>query len=275
VRRSNAAVRRAVCFLGRFLPKLGGAKSPAIFSSGVGFSNPTPIVQRRGMNVMLRPRLEVEESPEAAWLQEIERRVGSRTFQAGLRYSRQGRVSNIAYAPDGGSVTARTRGSASRPYGQRITLKRRADDGLDFTGQCSCPVGYNCKHVAAVLIGADPARLGEADPDVPRRLPDHYTGWLKELERAAAPESEEYPASVADRLFYVVAEEAGRPGMLRIEPRSARQNKDGNLGQERKFDPERVLHLRCQSICVRRTIGFSAGCTPRGATTGRRSRHRR
>jgi hypothetical protein len=31
VRRSNAAPGRAVCFLGRFLPKLGGATSTAIF----------------------------------------------------------------------------------------------------------------------------------------------------------------------------------------------------------------------------------------------------
>jgi superfamily II DNA or RNA helicase len=193
------------------------------------------------MNVMLRPDVAVEQPPEEDWFQEIGRKVGGRAFQAGLRYARQGRVSNIIYAPDGASVTARTRGSASRPYGQRITLKRRADGELEFSGQCSCPVGYNCKHVAAVLIAADPARLGEADPDVPRRLPDHYTGWLKELERAAEPESEEYPASVADRLFYVVTEETGRPGMLRIEPRSARHNKDGSLGQERKFDPERVL----------------------------------
>jgi hypothetical protein len=34
VHRSNAAPGRAVCFLGRFLPKLGGAASTAIFSLG-------------------------------------------------------------------------------------------------------------------------------------------------------------------------------------------------------------------------------------------------
>jgi hypothetical protein len=31
VHRSNAALGRAVCFLGRFLPKLGGTKVPPIF----------------------------------------------------------------------------------------------------------------------------------------------------------------------------------------------------------------------------------------------------
>ena len=34
VHRSNAALGRAVCFLGRFLPKLGGAASTAIFLLG-------------------------------------------------------------------------------------------------------------------------------------------------------------------------------------------------------------------------------------------------
>ncbi len=241
MRRSNAAVCRAVCFLGRFLPKLGGAKSPAILSSGVGFSTPAPIVQRRSMNVMLRPDVGVEGSRETAWVREIERKVGNRAFQAGLRYSRQGRVSNIVYDPNGGSVTARTRGSISQPYGQRVTLTRRGDGGMDFTGQCSCPVRHNCKHVAAVLIAADPAQLGQADPDAARRLPEHYAGWLRELERAAEPESEEYPATVSDRLFYVVREEAGQPGVLRIEPRSARLNKDGSQGPERIFDADRIL----------------------------------
>jgi hypothetical protein len=36
VHRSNAAPGRAVCFLGRFLPKLGGAASTAIFLLGAG-----------------------------------------------------------------------------------------------------------------------------------------------------------------------------------------------------------------------------------------------
>ncbi len=32
--RSNAVIDRAVCFLGRFLPKLGGAMCSAFFSGG-------------------------------------------------------------------------------------------------------------------------------------------------------------------------------------------------------------------------------------------------
>jgi uncharacterized Zn finger protein len=36
-------------------------------------------------------------------------------------------------------------------YSQDITIKRLKND-IDIDGECSCPVGYNCKHVATVLI---------------------------------------------------------------------------------------------------------------------------
>jgi superfamily II DNA or RNA helicase len=220
---------------------LAGPKAPPFFLTQ-GSRIQRRLCSVTVMNVMLRPGSGLEGSTQTAWFREIERKLGNRAFQAGLRYSRQGRVSAILYAPDGGSLTARTRGSVSRPYGQRITLTRRPDGGLDFTGQCSCPVRYNCKHTAAVLITADFERLGQADPNAPSRLPEHYSRWLKQLELVAEPESEEYPASVADRLFYMMNEDAGRPGVLRIEPRSVRLNKDGSFGEERSFDADRVLH---------------------------------
>ncbi len=42
-------------------------------------------------------------------------------------------------------------GSARLPYRQNIRLRPQADGWL-LQGSCSCPVGHNCKHVAAALL---------------------------------------------------------------------------------------------------------------------------
>jgi hypothetical protein len=43
VHRSNAVLDRAVCFLGRFLPKLGGAKSAAFFFTDLRVGKPIAV----------------------------------------------------------------------------------------------------------------------------------------------------------------------------------------------------------------------------------------
>ncbi len=45
-------------------------------------------------------------------------------------------------------IFSRVRGSTI--YEQKIVLPN--GDGSEIEGECSCPVGYNCKHVAAVLF---------------------------------------------------------------------------------------------------------------------------
>jgi uncharacterized Zn finger protein len=62
-------------------------------------------------------------------------------------------------------IEAEVKGTAPRPYALRITLRPRPDGGTDFHGICSCPVGLDCKHVAAALFAAgERARLaGRSD----------------------------------------------------------------------------------------------------------------
>ena len=66
-------------------------------------------------------------------------------YERGKDYFQKGKVKQ-AYFDDGlliGKV------SGSRTYKQYISFK-----GEQIIGECSCPVGYNCKHVAAVLLSA-------------------------------------------------------------------------------------------------------------------------
>ena len=193
------------------------------------------------MNMVLRAGPVPALFGQIAWVQDIERAPGRSAFRAGAQYAAQKRVSNVVYAPDGSSIQARTRGSRPRPYEQHIRLVPRAEGGFNITGRCSCPVGLNCKHIAAVLVSVDPARLEEMAAPAPQRLGDHFEGWLKQLERASEPDREDYPDSVNDRLFYLMTESKAQSGTLLIDPRSVRLNKNGKLGDDRSFVADRIF----------------------------------
>ena len=53
---------------------------------------------------------------------------------------------------DGLTLLTRLQGSGASLYDQRIELPVDRRLGLRVQGHCSCPVGFNCKHVAAALM---------------------------------------------------------------------------------------------------------------------------
>ncbi|OLO46613.1 helicase [Actinomyces oris] len=85
-------------------------------------------------------------------------RVGHRAFLRGLDYARKGRVRGIGVAGDGDIITAQSKGSGAHTYQTMVFRKQRARSSrsapASWAGTCSCPVGSNCKHVAALLITA-------------------------------------------------------------------------------------------------------------------------
>ncbi|HEU0203738.1 MAG TPA: SWIM zinc finger family protein [Burkholderiaceae bacterium] len=66
-------------------------------------------------------------------------------------------------------MRAEVRGTAPAPYQLEVEIgEDPVSPGAVLTGQCSCPVGYNCKHAAAALIAhfglLPPAPAREAAP---------------------------------------------------------------------------------------------------------------
>ena len=79
--------------------------------------------------------------------------VGRGAFQRGLDYARKGRVRGIGVAGDGDIISAQSKGSGARTYQTMVFRKQQDRRGpIAWVGSCSCPVGTNCKHVAALLI---------------------------------------------------------------------------------------------------------------------------
>ena len=92
-------------------------------------------------------------------------RVGHRAFERGLDYARKGRVRGIGVAGDGDIISAQSKGSGAHTYQTMVFRKQGARSAAaSWAGTCSCPVGSDCKHTAALLITA--RALAQAEPDV-------------------------------------------------------------------------------------------------------------
>ncbi len=83
---------------------------------------------------------------------EIRRAVSGRAFEAGIQYQMDGRVHDLTIAANGTTVQAQVDGSGRAAYRQTVRLVRGGNGRVVPSGTCTCPVGFNCKHVAAVLL---------------------------------------------------------------------------------------------------------------------------
>ncbi len=126
-------------------------------------------------------------------LAELEAAVGATSFKRGRSYARGNRVLSLAWDPDEETLLGRVVGS--RAIYETAALFDSEDGELVFAeGECSCPVGYNCKHVAALVIaatdkrGAGTARRGPSPPALrlaPVPAPQSWEAPLRAL--IAAP----------------------------------------------------------------------------------------
>lgn len=96
---------------------------------------------------------------------------GAGDLQRGQGYAAQGRSRLLSLKDN--TLLASCRGSGAQTYQQRITLHHYGQ-GWGVTGHCSCPVGFNCKHVASALLtlqqqqeqGVDLSPLVVSNPQV-------------------------------------------------------------------------------------------------------------
>ena len=182
---------------------------------------------------------------------DIRRVVSSDAFHAGRHYQQQCRVRDLLVHPDGSTIEASVIGTRVRPYVQTISLGRTRNGSVFAAGACSCPVGINCKHVAAVLFQyqAQAHVTARPAPTLPSprslvgfsRLPGRTepptntadTGlspdveiWLRTLEAAQVEESENYPPSVRKRLLYVLDRGQHSAGLM-VSLQSVELKRDG------------------------------------------------
>jgi superfamily II DNA or RNA helicase len=142
-------------------------------------------------------------------LSEVESAVGSRSFERGRAYARCGRVATVEWAPDGEALTGSVVGQGAL-YDTAAFFVGGGDGALEFEdGECTCPVGYNCKHVAAIVIAATDAR-GARRP----------TRHLRLAKQAAAPQPPSWEAPLRALVDAAPAPTAGKPLALELALRA-------------------------------------------------------
>ncbi len=182
---------------------------------------------------------------------------------------------------DGPTLLTRMQGSGAGAYEQRIELPVDRRLGLRVQGHCSCPMGFNCKHVAAALMAFEAHQIrqqknrsaGVADPrralaahgskrvpiaapaPAPRpaapELPRPLQAWLAELaEVSSVPEAgapaaanAEPPKPPLKQLMYVLSA-LGTQLQMRIHLGSLRRS--GEPGSHHAHSPSVADMLRNQ-----------------------------
>ncbi len=162
-------------------------------------------------------------------------------------------------------------GTASRPYEQNITLRPSGSRTI-VNGSCSCMVGRNCKHVAAVLLAhlAPSEHLPLPAPDpATMPLPNDVQAWLRAIEAANVVETEDYPPSIRKRLFYILHASPALEGQ-RVQLCGVERTRDGWFtGPSRMLTPNELSNPGQQPKYLRpsdrRIIGRLASFSPRSA----------
>jgi superfamily II DNA or RNA helicase len=190
-------------------------------------------------------------------------------FSKGEEYLRQRRVLAFTIAP-GGTIEGKVRGTDYEPYEQSIALDAAPDGTVRIIGSCSCPVGFNCKHVVAVLLAVIAAgERGRAAGGAPDRasgtLGPQFYAWLDRLRLLGQTECDDYPPEIRQRLIYVLAPVGDDDGALSlgVEPMSVRLLKDGRFSEkvnryavDSAFAPQPAKFLRPADRDVLRSLAW-------------------
>ncbi|WP_192022426.1 SNF2-related protein [Shewanella sp. WPAGA9] len=127
-------------------------------------------------------------------LELIAKLFSSVQLQKAQNYLIEGRVLEVHASQENHNVESYVAGSAIEPYRQDITLVN-VNHKIVMKSHCTCPVGSNCKHVAAALLA-----LIDKKPVEEQRL----SQWLMQLEKqdlAHATEEDEEK----DRIIFTLS----------------------------------------------------------------------
>ena len=122
--------------------------------------------------------------------------VGAQTYGRGVAYARQRAVLHMEWDGVDSLLQAVVRGSSGIAYETSVYFEEsRGGAELAFAfGECTCPVGINCKHVVAAAVTA----TGVAAPTAAAGRAQSAASWEQGLGALIAPARPDSPQSAAD-----------------------------------------------------------------------------
>ena len=167
----------------------------------------------------------------------IETNLDAEYLKLGHDDYKGGHVENLKIDLENAEITAEVIGTASKPYKVSISY-----DEYDIDGDCTCPMQFNCKHVAATLY----AVMAE-NSNLPRKkrqkkeepVPFHH--WLGVVGQATSTiqSRDEYPSDVRQRLIYILRPD-GKNG-IKLLFESVRLLKDNSYGKSTLYSSKSIL----------------------------------
>ncbi len=159
--------------------------------------------------------------------QDVIRNFDDPDYRRGRVYQSQGHVLSVHVEDSGTRVVAEVQGTESRPYDVEVALRRKPR-GIEIHAECTCPVGYMCKHGVAALLEAiaqadrkrekiaAPGLRGGGHGKTAATLSPALTSWLDKIEDHAAPH---LGPDEEQRLVYLLGTTAsGRKTELIVTP---------------------------------------------------------
>ena len=160
------------------------------------------------------------------------------SLQRGKRYFSQGRVQNLVRETEGMSIQvlrAEVAGSQRQHYITEVRFDRYLPGKINTF--CSCPVGFRCKHAAAVILQAnyeEQAGTVKTGPETGSRYTSHTAEtWL---ERATTVSSSSDNSSSPERLAYLLHIEPSR-SLQTLSVNKVRYRKSGGYSRGSKTTP--------------------------------------
>ena len=179
----------------------------------------------------------------------IKSACGPASFKHGVDYWQDGRVLECVELettdPRVELISAMVRGSGTHIYRQHIELRESPRGGIEIDGECSCPVGYDCEHVAAALLDLIDYRQRATSPQAQQ---NHVDSWLEKLKTASRSSTrttqETYPKHIHYRLIYVLEPDPDSRNQygLRVSTFKVRKLKKGGFGKPASFSLQRAVN---------------------------------
>ncbi|MEL7449160.1 MAG: DEAD/DEAH box helicase [Pseudomonadota bacterium] len=151
--------------------------------------------------------------------------------ERGRSYFADRRVLAFDATSDGSAISSRVAGTGDAVYECFIQVAQR-----DVQGRCTCPVGYNCKHVVATLLYAQAQRMGmpgDAAADT-ANLSFATRHWLQTLDASLSGEASS--AQGGTQLFYLLDVSESHTGKrLTVQLVKAGTLANGAAGKPQRF----------------------------------------
>jgi hypothetical protein len=121
-------------------------------------------------------------------------------------------------------------GTSVTPYRLSIALSVTSPEKWSMQTRCSCPVSFQCKHAAALLIML--ARIFAGGGGMGNFVPPEISGWLAKIKKSAAarePGASSAKPKAENRFLAYCIEDDGVDGGLHFVLRLGTRRKDGGF----------------------------------------------